>query len=156
MERRLDGALLNACAILVALCCLFVRPAPGQEPPGEGNKKAPDRAELARAAATEWLEALTKADVPRALAASDVPFALDGKKILETVEELEAVYKKIAEDKGARDMKPTSVEVVEDVQEVVKNCAPQDVIIVRVKIEGEEILICVRPGKDYKVTGFRD
>jgi len=142
----------SALVLLLAAAAVTARAEPAEK---EVAQTGP-RAEKAKAAAEAWFNALTGADVKKSMALSATPFAWDGRQIVEKTADLEKLYQKVAEKKGARTLKPDSVTVADDKLEIADRCFPVDRIIVMVKIEDEGIAVCVRPGDEYKVVGFRD
>jgi hypothetical protein len=114
------------------------------------------RAAAAKAAAESWVNALLGGDAEKTMALSAVPFAWDKKHVVETLDDLKKKVEAVVADKGKRDLKATKVEVESDVSEVRDDCFPVDRVIVRVMLGDEGILVCVRPGSEFRVVGFRD
>ena len=152
MRKALAGGLI---VCLIVFCASVVAGAEGDAQPA-GDKAKEERQAKAKAAATAWCDALFQGDVAKVMALSATPFCWDGKTILETTEELEANLKKATEKKGARDLKSQDATIVSDKSETVEGCVPNDRIVVKLTVKGEGILVCVRPGKEFKVVGFRD
>ena len=146
--------LISASVIVLLLGAAAVTP--GAEPAEKEEDQSGPRAEKAKAAAEAWLNAVTGADLKKAMALSARPFAWDRKQIVEKSADLEKLYESVADNKGARTFKPDSVTVADDKLEIADRCFPVDRIIVLVKIEDEGIAVCVRPGDEYKVVGFSD
>jgi len=99
---------------------------------------------------------LTSGDVGVATSLSDVPFAWDRKEIVESISELEEMYKGVVANKGRRNLKATEIKLVDDKSEISDDAFPIDRIMVAVMIEDESITICVKPGDKFKVVGFSD
>ncbi len=137
-------------------------PEPAAEPDGEdaaGAKKPAQktsRKESAKQVAHTWFQSLMSGDVAMITSLSDVPFAWDGKEIVESISKLKEMYKGIATDKGKRDLKATEIKILDDKNEISDKAFPIDRIMVVVMIGDEGITICVKPGDKFKVVGFSD
>jgi hypothetical protein len=139
--------------LLLGAAAVTSRAEPGEK---DNNAQTGPRAEKAKAVAEAWFQALTGADVKKAMALSATPFAWDRKQIVEKTTDLQKLYRSVAQKKGARTLKPDSVTVADDKAEIADRCFPVDRIVVLIKIEDEGIAVCVRPGDEYKVVGFSD
>ncbi len=67
--------------------------------------------EDAKHVANTWFLSLMKGEIAVTSALSKTPFSFDSKKIIDSDKQLKELYERIVEDKGKRDIKPTSVEV---------------------------------------------
>ena len=118
--------------------------------------KDADREQNAKSVAKEWFKALMSGDVPTTMALSELPFALDRKRIIRNSQELKDVYEQVASKKGKRDLKPTKVTVFTSKSEIIQGCIPVDALVVHILIEDEGVAVSVRPGDAYRVVGFSD
>ena len=75
----------------------------------------------------------------------------------ESKEEFEARIKKIRES-GGPEISIKSVAVQSDRKAVEENCVPSDRIEVKIMLagDGETLFVCVIPGKELKVAGFKN
>ncbi len=114
--------------------------------------------EDAKQVANTWFLSLMKGEIAVTSALSKTPFSFDSKKIIDSDKQLKELYERIVEDKGKRDIKPTSVEVdkIKDEQKLRKLKAPKNSITVHIKIGEEIIHVFVEPGETTKVVGFSD
>lgn len=109
-----------------------------------------------------WIEELFKAEnIEELMKISDLPFALDRKKVVKNKEELKEIYNKIFENKGKRKIPDYTTEIFEYKDEIIDNCIPISVIkakvIIKEKNEQEGILVCILFKNDeYKIIGFSD
>lgn len=109
-----------------------------------------------------WIEELFKGeDIEGLLKVSEVPFALDRKRVLKSTEELKAIYNKIIESKGKRKVPNYTTEIFEYKEEIIDNCIAISVIKAKVittrNNEREGILVSVLYKNDeYKIIGFSD
>jgi len=130
---------------------------------GENPPKAPEKdvkkgesVEEAKKLAKMWFIALMGGKVADVLAVSDVPFSWDRKKVIEDKADLEAMYEEVVAKKGARDVKPTKVEVAAGSRAFLEKGMPKDRVVVHLFVEDERVAVCIRPGKELKVVGFSD
>ena len=110
-----------------------------------------------------WFQALIGGKPEQALALSQVPFSWDRKTLHEKRDALESAYKQVAEKKGARELKLSSVEQLDADAEKTKKLIEgnylgkeTNVIVVLIKIQDEGVLVFVKPGKSPRVVGFSD
>lgn len=110
-----------------------------------------------------WVMELTKGEnIDTLMSISTVPFALDGKKILNTKNELKELYKKVVDKKGKREVPALSSEIYKSKFEIIEKSIPLNVLLVKIEIKdgknaGEAILVSVQISDDkLKIIGFRD
>ena len=110
-----------------------------------------------------WFTLLSEGrDLDSLIQVSEVPFALDGKKILYTKEELKSFYNQVIVSKGSRNFSDIEAKVYSSKQEIIEDCIPINVIILKITVfkgnpSGESVLVSVRiVGDDFKVVGFKD
>ena len=86
---------------------------------------------------------------------------MDGKKLLNTPEELAAFYKKVGEDKGKREVPTYEATVLPKIPTKlaeIPGVAGSKVVVIRVKKNGKNqvaVIIFVNPTTG-KICGFRD
>jgi hypothetical protein len=139
----------------LVLCASIVAGADKAADPA-ADKAREERQTKAKAAAAAWCDALLKGEGDKVTALSATPFSWDGKDVLETPEELEVEIKKVIKSKGARELKSDGATVASDKRETVDDCVPNDRIVVKLTVKDESVLVCVRPGTEFKVVGFKD
>lgn len=146
-------------AFAAAWACLAAAPMMmSAQPPARPTDLPTEEEAFATQVAAAWFRAVAGGEVAVSTTLSDVPFAWDRKEVVDTLAALRAKYTAVAADKGKRDIRPTSVRVVERKSEIAGNVHPQRYLVVLLGIgEDEEgIAVCVRPGDQYKVVGFTD
>lgn len=116
----------------------------------------PKRQDKAKQIASAFFNSLMRGDTAVTTALSDVPFAFDRQKTIESIVKLEEMFESIAGKKVKRDIKATSVTVLTDQTEIQKQAFPADYILVKVMLDDEGVLLCVKPGDTFKVVGFSD
>jgi len=112
--------------------------------------------------AVAYFEALTGGDVDRANELSTVPYSLEGRKVLTTLEELADLHAEVASSKGEREMPPYTMRqldgsTAEGIQ-LDADLFPAHDTFEAVLNEGDESLVVlfVSKGDDPKVIGFKD
>jgi hypothetical protein len=121
------------------------------------NRTDEKRHAKAEQVARAFFVSLTQGDTAVTTALSDVPFALDRKRTIESISELEKLFETVVEEKGRRDIKPTEIKVVADENEIQEDAFPADYIMVLLIIGDEEgVTLCVRPGDTFRVVGLSD
>ena len=114
-----------------------------------------ERDENAKQVAKTWVVSWLQGETAVTTSLSAVPFSLDGKRNIETISELKAVYDELVKKNGKMKLKPKSIEIAESSMEsvVVRITIPDD-------DEGgnddETINITVKPGHASYVVGFVD
>lgn len=115
--------------------------------------------ELAR----EWFNLLHEAENMDALVSmSTYPFALDGKDILNSTQELEDFYQEVFKSKGHRSVPEISIEVLSSHYDIIQECIPLNAVIIKITLRSgdlkdDAILVSVAViGESLKITGFTD
>lgn len=117
---------------------------------------AADETPKDQAQAAAYFEALTAGEVEKANALIDVPYSLDRKSILKTVEEVKSVHKQIAEKKGKRPIPKYTIAKTDLAPKLDAALFPKYVAF-RVVIEDKEFIdFYVSVGETPKVIGFSD
>ena len=111
------------------------------------QKDIDNRDDYAIKAAQSWFMSLMRGNTDLTTALSDVPFSFDLKENVVSLTELKILYDKIIEQKGKRDLKPTSIKIETSSSEKVE---------LILTIEDEKVIVYVTPGIIYQVTGFTD
>ncbi len=106
-----------------------------------------DRDASALEIARIWFSELVGGDADSALRVSSVPFTFDSRNVIETMPELKEAYDKVVENKGARDIEPTSLSI---------DASSPEKVVVLIMIEDEAVRVDVRPGDVFRIVGFRD
>lgn len=109
-----------------------------------------------QAQAAAYFEAIMTGDVEKASALIAVPFSLDRKSILKTKEEVDAIHKKIAENKGQRPVPKYTIAKADDAPKLDAAVFPKYVAFRVVMEDKEGIDIYVSVGESPKVLGFSD
>lgn len=118
------------------------------EPPKGQN---PDQAQAAA-----YFEALTAGDAEKANALVAVPFSLDRKAVLKTKDEVDAIHKKIAKNKGRRPIPKYTIAKTDDAPKLDAAIFPKYAAF-RVVVENKEVIdIYVSADASPKVLGFSD
>jgi len=145
---------------LVAIAVVLLVLAIGRVVPADSGKRRAvvDPEREAKRAAGAWFKALVSGDVDRVMGLSAVPFSWDRKNLLASRDTLKAAYQQVVANKGARDLKPTEISLVDDKEIVAKHYLGKEkgVVTVMIRIEDEGVAVFVRPGKLFKVVGFSD
>ena len=102
-----------ACFVLVCIVCSSVLIVFAE--PGDAD---PKREEKAKQIARAWFNSLMRGNTAVTTALSDVPFALDRKKIIESLPEVEKLYEQIVAKKGKREIKAKDVRINSDQREI--------------------------------------
>jgi len=123
----------------VALLSATVTASP-EDPKSERDKNAE---QVAKA----WVVSLMQGETAVTTSLSATPFAFDKKQQIKTLSELRVLYEQIVEKKGKRDPKLTSVKI--------KTSTPESVEVL-VTIQGEGMVIAIKPGEAFRVVGFWD
>lgn len=110
----------------------------------------------AKQVASAWFQSLMRGDTAVTTALSDVPFAMDLKQTIESINGLEKMIESIVEKKGVRKIKPSAIKIAEDQSEIQKRAFPADFIVVHLVIDDEVVALCVKPGDTFKVVGLSD
>ena len=84
------------------------------------------RSAKAQQIARAWFDSLMRGDTAVTTSLSDVPFAVDRKRVIESLRELERLYEEMVSKKGKRDMKVTEIKSVNDKNEISDNAFPSD------------------------------
>jgi hypothetical protein len=109
-----------------------------------------------QAQAAAYFEAICAGDVEKANALISVPFSLDRKSILRTKDEVDAVHKQIAENKGKRPVPKYTIAKTDDAPKL-DAAVFQKYVAFRVVLEDNEgIDIYISVGESPKVLGFSD
>ena len=107
-----------------------------------------------------WIDELFKAEsVDKLFQISDLPFVLDGVKILNTEEELRKMYESIFSNKGKRKIPKYEIVFLEHKTEIIDKYLPLNIIKTAVLVgeDRESIIIGIAiKGEKYKVVGFKD
>ncbi len=115
---------------------------------------APDEEKAARddasvQVAKAWFLSLMQGTTAVTTSLSEVPFNLDGKKEIATINELNQIYDQIVKKKGKRNLKVASTKV---------GLSTPEKVTVSITIEGDDetISVAVKPGEAFRVIGFTD
>ena len=140
---------------LAVMVCLagYIMIAVAADQPNLSSAARPDKA---KQVAATWFESLMCGDTAVTTALSDVPFALDRKRVIESLSELEKIYEQVVSGKGIRYMRVTDIKIHEDKAEILDDTFPFDRIIVHMKVGNEHVAVCVKPGDAFRVVGFSD
>ncbi len=109
-----------------------------------------------------WIDELFKAEnVNQLMQISDVPFAFDRNRILNTTDDLKKVYEQIIEDKEKREIPKYEIQILDFKNEILDTYIPLNYIKVGIIVgEGdhrEDIIICVlMRNNTLKIVGFSD
>ena len=113
--------------------------------------------------AEKWTTLLTKGEnIDSLINISKIPFALDRKRILNSKDELKVFYNKVIENKGRRIMPKISSEVFYSKYEIIENCIPINVLVIKItfleeNLKSEGVFVSVEiSGNDVKIIGFSD
>ena len=143
--------------IVLATICLFSSFIAQAE---EGS--APDaKVQAQQKLAADYFEALTGADVEKADAMAGVPYSLDRKVVLTTPGEVADMHRKIAKNKGKRDLPAYTIEKTDKAPELDRATFPEYVVY-RISLtlpdrkHPQTIDIYVTDGDTPKVIGFSD
>ena len=109
-----------------------------------------------QAQAAAYFEAIMAGDVAKANDLIAVPFSLDRKSILTTKDQVDAVHKKIAENKGKRPVPKYTIAKTDDAPKLDPVVFPKYVAFRLVVEDKEGIDIYVSVGESPKVLGFSD
>jgi hypothetical protein len=109
-----------------------------------------------QAIAAAYFEALIGGDEVKANELITVPFSLDRKSILKTKEEVEAVHRRIAKEKGKRPIPKYTVAKADKAPELDAILFPKYVAFRLLMEDDEWIDIYVSGGDAPKVLGFSD
>jgi hypothetical protein len=109
-----------------------------------------------QAQAAAYFEAIMAGDVEKANALIDVPYSLDRKSILRTVDEVDAVHKQIAEKKGKRPVPKYKIAKTDEAPTLDAAVFPKYVAFRVVIDDKEHIDFYVSVGESPKVLGFSD
>ena len=112
--------------------------------PSDANvERDRDATQVAKA----WFTSLMQGESAVTTSLSAVPFSFDRKQEVKTLPELTTLYKQVADKKGKRDLKVTSVRIA--------TSSPEKVEVV-LMIEDEGIAVTIKPGEAFRVVGFSD
>ncbi len=114
------------------------------------------REEMAKQVATAWASSLFRGEVAVTAALSDVPFAMDRKMTIDSMSELNKVFGEVLGSKGKRDLTITDVKVTKTSDAILNNVYPASYIVVELKVDGEGVQLCVKPGDAFRVVGLSD
>ncbi|KFF06609.1 hypothetical protein [Flavobacterium reichenbachii] len=112
--------------------------------------------------AKTWVEELAKAEnLDKITEISDVPFALDRKKVLTKTADLKAFYSSVFKNKGKRNFPKLRIQILDYKAEILEQYIPISVAKVAVYIGEDEhsdaVVLCILIKNDtYKVIGFSD
>jgi hypothetical protein len=126
---------LGACGFLASLGLAAVAEADAQ------------RDAMAQEVAEAWFTSLMSGRTAVATSLSAVPFSVDKKQEVKSLEELKKLFDKLVADKGKRDLKITSVKIIS---------STPDRVEVALMIGKEGMGVSVKPGEAYRVVGFSD
>ncbi len=117
----------------------------------------------AKKVAGEWFSQLIAGkNIDAVMAVSALPFAMDGKILLNTKKELRDFYRKIIEDKGARKIPEFITEIHGFKHEILDKYIPVNVLVVKIKITDKnrskgDVLVSVGiSDTKIRVIGFSD
>ena len=149
--------LVSVAGVVFLLLCLHVSIA-AEIDLGLLDKK---RQAQATSVASTWFKALNDGDVANVLSLSDVPFAFNGKKVIDDTSKLKKAYTELSESKGKVSIKPHEVKVTSTNSKIDKECVPQHYFIVNIVLpstgineSSRSLKVCIKPGDAYKVIGF--
>jgi len=145
-SRKLLGV---ACVVIGAAAVSAVAAEPATEHEQRREAKA-------KQVAAAWFDSLMRGDTAVTTSLSDVPFAWDGKQIIESIGELERLFESVVADKGKRNIRATGIKVVTEPNETEMKSFPVDCVVVDISIDDEDVSTCISPGDTFKVVGFRD
>jgi|SRR3954471_4944660 hypothetical protein len=106
--------------------------------------------------AEAYFEAIVTGDVEKANALIAVPFSLDRKSILKSKDEVDAVHKKIAENKGKRPIPRYTIAKTDEAPKLDAAVFANYVVFRLVTEDKERIDVYVSVGESPKVVGFSD
>jgi len=99
--------------------------------------------------AKAWFTSLMHGDTEVSTTLSSVPFTLDRKHEIASLEELRKVYKGVVESKGKRDPKIISAKV--------ESSTPEKITVsIKIEKDDEVITVFIKPGDALHVIGFAD
>jgi len=117
----------------------------------------------AKKVAGKWFSQLIAGKhIDAVMAVSALPFAMDGKVILNTKKELRDFYRKVVKDKGERKVPEFIAEIHGFKHEILNKYIPLNVLVVKIKITDEnrskgDVLVSVSiSDTKLKVIGFSD
>ncbi len=106
--------------------------------------------------AVEYFEKLTLGDIDASIELVTVPYTLDLKEILYTMEEIDAFHKNMLKRKGKRDIPEYTIEVTSEATELDRKIFPPYTAF-RINIKKNNHLdIYITNTKNPKVIGFAD
>jgi hypothetical protein len=109
-----------------------------------------------QAQAAAYFEAIMAGDVEKTNALIEVPYSLDRKSILRTLDQVDAVHKQIAEKKGKRPVPKYKIAKTDEAPKLDAAVFPKYVAF-RVVIDDKEYIdFYVSVGESPKVLGFSD
>lgn len=112
--------------------------------------------EIQKKVATDYFVKLTSGDIEAANEMVTIPFTLDLKKVLKTMDEVIGFHKKMLSSKGKRDIPEYTADVTGEAPRLDPKIFPPYTPF-RIKIKGHGHLdIYITNTKDPKVMGFTD
>lgn len=106
-----------------------------------------------------WVDEMFKAEsVSRLLEISDLPFTFDKEDVLTTIDELEAMYQSVFEDKGSRETPEYEIRILGYKRLVLERGIPLSYVNVLVEFKEHKAVIVSVLVRDesFKVIGFYD
>ncbi len=128
-------------------------PEPASPAPSQASSA---REEKAKQVASAWANSLFSGETAVTTALSDVPFAMDRKQTIESIGELEKLFESVVESKGKRDIEVSEATVLQTSSDILNDVFPASYILVQLKVEGDGVHACVKPGDTYRVVGLSD
>ena len=140
--------------VLLLLALVPVASSSVPNAPQDGNI----RLDKAKQIATEWLDSSFRGDTAVTTALSDVPFAFDRKRTIETISEVEEFLESMVQSKGERELNVLDVSIITDENEILNKAFPANYIVVFIQLDkgGDGVKLCVKPGDTFKVVGLSD
>ena len=127
------------------------------------NSPTSDLGKEAVQLASYWFESISKAEsIEKIMDISNVPFALDDKKLLNTYKELWDIYEEVFSSKGPREIPKYKASIYKTYNEIYENLIPLQYYIIQIDIkEGsytdDVVMITVAvQNKELKVVGMTD
>lgn len=96
------------------------------------------------------------ADLTKVMELSGLPYALDRKSVIESEEELKKLFAGLFAQKGARAIQPGKLEIVENRRAIEGDCIPVDHVVVKMLLDDDSVLYCVRMSGEPRVVGLSD
>jgi len=119
-EFKVAAIFIVTAAVFSTTGVVFVQPTAQAKPDVSGQagedkavaNKAPTMA--SKDVAEKWIIALLSGKIDRLMSLSTVPFSWDRKMLIKTEDDLKALYNKVLANKGARDIKPSKIELADE------------------------------------------